>query len=234
MPGYILHVTEAEIICRLLRDQGIDLEESWIHTFKLGNLLPDTKRKTEKVTSHFWDPNTLERLAIPPDMERFYRKYKNQMQGPLMLGYKTHLQMDHDFVCDFWDTILEFQDDQGRRAELKKDITRVLVKKSGTVLPERVFFSDAFYYGDYTRMNRYFLEKYRLQAPVYEAGLFCPVEEVEVQELQAVLGELSMLTEKQTGEAETDLKVFSLKALEAFVEKEALESVRWMLEEHLV
>ena len=48
--------------------------DDWKRRFIAGNLLPDTKKKERKVTSHFWNPDTLEDMAIAPDLSRFFRQ----------------------------------------------------------------------------------------------------------------------------------------------------------------
>ena len=68
MPGYIMHMAEANLIMsKMQRKQTAE----WKRDFIAGNLLPDTKKKLAKVTSHFWDPATMDRMAISPDLSRF-------------------------------------------------------------------------------------------------------------------------------------------------------------------
>ena len=74
MPGYIMHMAEANLI---LKEIGSGKNDDWKRRFIAGNLLPDTKKKERKVTSHFWNPDTLEDMAIAPDLSRFLDKYEH-------------------------------------------------------------------------------------------------------------------------------------------------------------
>lgn len=78
MPGYILHLTEAKLILDELRKRGFSPDPAWVNAFMLGNLLPDTKKQKAKVTSHFWNPEHLQNLAIAPDLDRFFEKYEKE------------------------------------------------------------------------------------------------------------------------------------------------------------
>ena len=72
MPGYIMHLAEGRLLEEALCDRGFLKGERDLSLFQDGLLLPDTKRKKEKITSHFWNEKNLTRLAIPPDLELFY------------------------------------------------------------------------------------------------------------------------------------------------------------------
>lgn len=233
MPGYILHLTQAELVCRALKEQGIQLTDTWMNRFFLGALLPDTLRKTEKIKSHFWNPSDLDRLAIPPDLELFMAKYGERITGPVMQGYRMHLQLDAWYVQQFWDQILEFHDGQGHLAYLKKDIESVWLKVYKREISVADFFSSEYYYGDYSRMNGYLLKKYQLTIPVYEEGLDCPVEEVEPAGLRKVLRELQTLQSQSEVLGRQQLKVFRMDALEKFIAEKAAEAAREIGEEML-
>lgn len=221
MPGYILHLTEAKLICERLEKCGVNLNQRWKNLFYLGNLLPDTKRKTDKITSHFWDPKSTVRLAIPPDLTLFEEKYGAQVQGPLMLGYQTHLRLDADYVEDYWDHILEFRDASGNTAVLKQEITSVWLKLYQKEIPVDSFFSSEYYYGDYSRMNGALLHKFQLEIPVYEETLACPVSEVNPEDLREVLEELEILCGRADCGGQEELRVFCLKDLEQFIREKA-------------
>lgn len=217
MPGYIIHLTEAALICRTLQKSSQNLSDEWINLFQLGCLLPDTKRKAAKQTSHFWNPAHLNRQAIAPDLNIFYQKYGRHFSDPLMLGYRTHLKLDAFYVNQFWDTVLEFHDFKGADAVLSREIKTVYLKHFHKEIPVEQFFSEEYYYGDYTRMNGYFLNKYRLTLPVYEKNISCPVQEVNTEDLKEILYELKYLASHSGNSIPDTLRVFSLKDLEHFI-----------------
>lgn len=239
MPGYILHLTEASLILKELKQEGYHFSEEWINAFRLGNLLPDTKRKREKITSHFWNPDSLEQQAIAPDLHLFYKKYRSEkylsdFPAPVMLGYLAHLHLDACYVNSYWDTLLEFQDEKGHPQTLQKEIRKVWLKIRKTEIPVADFFSENYYYGDYSRMNAYLLHKYQLPVPTYDPNLFCPVEEVQVSDLQDVLQELQYLCDTVKPGAEKDLTVFDLPSLEQFIQETAIQIANQFMDEQLL
>ena len=97
MPGYIMHLAEGKIIQKLLAGTGL-LAEGAADLFEAGLLLPDTKRKKEKYTSHFWNDADMDKLAIAPDLGLFLAKYGSRLAEPVLLGYYAHLHLDWRFV----------------------------------------------------------------------------------------------------------------------------------------
>lgn len=217
MPGYILHLTEASLIIKELKQEGFLLSDEWTNAFLLGSLLPDTKRKKEKITSHFWNPGSLEQQAIAPDMQLFSRKYGCMLTGPVMLGYYAHLNLDACFVNTYWPSMWNFRDEKNHIETLQKNIRKVWLKKRQDMIPVTDFFSEKYYYGDYSRMNAYLLQKYRMPVPVYDPALSCPIEEVDFSDLKEVLAELQYLCDTVKPGAEKDLAVFDLASLEDFI-----------------
>ena len=74
MPGYVIHLAEAELILDKMRKLR-QTDDAFEQAFLTGTLLPDTRLKGEKRFSHFWDPDKLECLALGPDLTRFTDKY---------------------------------------------------------------------------------------------------------------------------------------------------------------
>ena len=93
MPGYVIHLAEAELILDKMRKLR-QTDDAFEQAFLTGTLLPDTRLKGEKRFSHFWDPDKLECLALGPDLARFTDKYGQRLNEPVMLGYLAHLHLD--------------------------------------------------------------------------------------------------------------------------------------------
>ena len=218
MPGYIMHLTEAKLICSKLREAGLPVSEKWEHCFQIGALLPDSKQRGEKQGSHFWNPASLDRLAIAPDLRLFHRKYGRDFTDPLMLGYRAHLQMDTAYVEEYWDKIVEFLDADGRPAVLRDQITTARIKKTGQMIPREDFFSRNYYYGDYSRSNCWLMEKYGIRLPAYDPAMTCPIEEVSIEDMRQILDELQELLLHCSLETVKDLRVFDPDSLTQFVE----------------
>lgn len=233
MPGYILHLTEAELIIHALKEEGWLLTDKWINDFRLGSLLPDTKRKKEKITSHFWNPADLEQQAIAPNLPIFLHKYADDLNSPMMLGYLAHLDLDACFVNSFWPSMWEFFDNEHHRQTLQKKIRLVVLKKSRKSIPVKDFFSSGYYYGDYSRMNAYLLDRYHLTVPYYKTITDFPVKEVQTEDLQDVLTELQHLCDTVQPGAEKQLAVFDLPSLESFIAETADQMASVLSEQYM-
>ncbi|MDO4491634.1 MAG: hypothetical protein Q4B85_11260 [Lachnospiraceae bacterium] len=233
MPGYILHLTEATMIIKELKQEGYPCPAEWCNAFLLGNLLPDTKIKKAKITSHFWNPEDLKYQAIAPDLSLFLEKYGTKLQGPLMLGYLSHLYLDACFVNSFWDSMWEFLDGENHPEILQEKIRFVHLKQKNQWIPVSDFFSSEYYYGDYSRMNAYLLHKYKPSVPVFDPALTCPITEVHMEDLHMVLGELQHLCDTLHPGAEEQLAVFDLPSLEAFISETALQMSLLLMEKYL-
>ena len=103
MPGYIIHLAEAELIIdRLLKEGNAALyTQEWQERFRRGCLLPDGSQDKEKEETHFWNVKNTDELVRLPDLELFIHKYwwKLICRGkyPEVYGYFVHLCLDRMF-----------------------------------------------------------------------------------------------------------------------------------------
>lgn len=222
MPGYIMHLAEGKLLEKALTDRGFLKGERDLSLFKDGLLLPDTKRKKEKITSHFWNPKDLDRLAIPPDLELFAQAYGKRLREPVFLGYWAHLHLDRLFVTEFWPQNFRFLDDAQEEQVLGEKIRKVYLIRKKISVPVQEFYSAEWYYGDYSRMNARFLEEYDLCVPEVIPGCADEIAETEEEDLYTVRQELLELC-RNSAKAEHGLKVFSPEDLDDFLKKTAAE-----------
>lgn len=221
MPGYILHLTEATMILKELQKRSVVLDPDSVNRFFLGSLLPDTKIKREKAGSHFWNPDRMEHLAIAPDLNRFVDAYGSACHGPEMIGYAAHLHLDHCFVEEYWRSVFSFLDEENKEAVLAKDITTVFLKEHGKSIEVSRLFSGEYYYGDYSKMNAYLMERFPITIPVFRELESFPITEVDPKDLIRVLSELKYLSETVQHGMEQQLSVFHLDTLLEFIKKTA-------------
>ena len=98
MPGYILHLTSARMLLDLFSaDDSLCSDCGMQNDFYVGNLLPDAG--SSKPASHFYDPEYLDRMIVWPRPGEFRRKYREQLEDPLYLGYYYHLYIDKAYIC---------------------------------------------------------------------------------------------------------------------------------------
>lgn len=228
MPGYIFHLTEAKLIIDGFEKNGMICSNQWKNDFLMGNLLPDTKKKPEKQKTHYWKEEDMKNWAIAPDVQYFYDKYKKYLdfEHPIELGYYSHLLLDYYFVNEFWESVFYFINDKGQKASLKEEVTHVYLKECNKKIPVDEFFSDTNYYGDYSRMNDYFMKRYKLSAPVLDLSKTTEIEEVSYVDLKMVLDELDSFVSTTKRNASDPLKVFSINGIETFVLNQAERFVK--------
>lgn len=233
MPGYVLHLAEAEIIMNVLAQHRADMEDlapDGRNRFRLGALLPDVLRGSAKERTHFWNPADKPLLAKAPDLSRFLTRYGTFMNTPEMLGYYVHLHLDARYVHEFWPRTFQLTDDEGRPCTRMDEVTQIhLLHRSRASVPASAFFSSAWYYGDYSRLNAYLLDRYHVTIPVYRDLTGFPVEEADPSLLCTVLSEIAELCRTCRPGEEKNLRVFTIDGLEEFLSETAQEAARELL-----
>lgn len=225
MPGYVMHLAEAGQILEKVRERT-EVSREWEQQFLTGTLLPDTRLRDEKRFSHFWNPGQLELLALAPDLSIFLNKYRQRLGEPVILGYLAHLHLDARYVSDYWPTVIAFYGAQGEPEVRKDKITDVEMNHLHKKVPVNNFFSPEYYYGEYTKLNGYFIDKYHLAVPEWEwIEGFC-MDEVRLEDMERVCRELSCLLRLYHAGDEKDIQIFDLDCLETFMTGVADEFVR--------
>lgn len=225
MPGFIMHMAESNLI---LNEIGNDKSEEWKRLFIAGSLLPDTKKRGKKLGSHFWDIHTIEDMAIAPRLDYFLKMYEKNLENPLVLGYYAHLHLDERFVNRYWpEQLVAFLDDEGRIKTKRKDITKVKILRTGQLVSRDTFFSDEYYYGDYTRLNDYFIEKYNIDLSFdYMDIPDCPIKEVRKEDLAEVIQQLELIGRTCKRSKGEEIKVFSRQGICEFLEETSKEFIK--------
>lgn len=217
MPGFIIHLAEATTLLNYMKKQP---DARWRQEFLLGNLLPDTRLGTEKLISHFWSPEHMGNIARAPKLERFLEKYGHRLNEPVILGYYAHLYLDEHYVDKYWPEILCFEDGSGRPEPRKAYIHQVELFEKGIKIPFDKFFTTEYYYGDYTRSNHWFVERYQIQPPEF-CLLDSRMDEVNPANLKRVLEELEDICRKGKMGDEKAMMVFELESLDGFIQRTA-------------
>lgn len=157
MPGYILHITAAQM---LFNKATTDLAFINRDSFQFGNLIPDSV--TDKTYSHFRHPSRQEKLMVYPDLDLFLNKYRQLLTDSSCMGYYFHLFIDRMYAKDYIPQIVSFHDKNGVEAFDRKEITHALIKRTKELVPIKTFFSDEYYYGDFTKLNTYLIQRFDL------------------------------------------------------------------------
>lgn len=219
MPGYILHLTAAHMVLDMLpKSSELHHNSKAQNDFLIGSLLPDAVK--EKTASHFRHPDGRGNIVEYPDLDLFLRKYRHLMGNSSCLGYYFHLYIDRRFFREYLPEIVEFMDYEGRMTIRVTEVAWVHIRRTGEKIPVREFFSDKYYYGDYTNMNTYLVKRYHLpiQPGVLDINAENPgIEEVDYADIGRVLDELQEYL-VVPADAINKLKVFDVEDLLKFLE----------------
>ena len=120
MPGYILHLTAAQMFLKTQKGQKFLKTKQDKNNFLIGNLLPDTTKI--KARSHFRDPKYHDRMIEYPETSWFIKKYKHLLSNSSVVGYLFHLYIDRRFFKS------------GKICLIKTDRTKII--KAGFFLRE--------------------------------------------------------------------------------------------------
>lgn len=215
MPGYVIHLVEAELIIRILQNKERRYSEKWKERFRWGSLIPDAD-KGVKANTHFWSIDTKINLKKIPNISNFKKKYSkelvNREKNPILFGYYAHLYLDRAFSVDYLKNNVELYDSAGNLVETLSEASTVKVRnKNG-----RTITADEFrevLHDDYTKLNKYFEYKYNIEMP--KQRIRCFVEELQRLSLQHIIEKYVKYKNEPVGDDE--LSILDKNALEEFL-----------------
>ena len=217
MPGFILHLTAAKM---LLDKFHIPVDRN---AFYIGSLLPDTTE--DKAISHFRDAQRRSKMVEYPEVDVFAEKYRTLLTESSALGYHYHLYIDRIFLKDFYPRVLKYLNADKVEEEERNKVVWAYICKTKEIVPVRQFLSEEYYYGDFTRMNRWLVDKYQLPLNLDPFVKNPGIEEVDYRKAEIVLGQLKSYM-NQSVEMINELKVFDIEELLIFLENAAAEWYR--------
>lgn len=237
MPGYIIHLTEAEYILKKmplgLRNNlpSGNLYQEWHDAFIYGVLLPDAAGKAVKRQTHFWNDKNLDDAIVVPDINQFLEKYAKNLKEPLMLGYLAHLHLDKIFFTEYFHSKVKFLDGNGTETSKREQVSNAWLEEQQRTVPPQTLFSDEYLYGDYTKLNGLLLQKHPLELPKVGHDVGNPFSmdvkilvERAYQEIDRYLKESAMVTGAPA--------LLNLESVECFMEV-AAQKFWEMVEEYL-
>ena len=209
MPGFILHITTAKM---LFDKYNMDVDQD---AFGVGNLIPDAV--SDKTFSHFRHPSRNKKLMVYPDMDLFLDKYQHLLSDSSCLGYYFHLYVDRIYAKDYIPQIVTFYDENGLEVSDRADITHALIKRTGELVPIKTFFSDEYYYGDFTKLNTYLINRFDLSTSLNKNVKNPGISEVDYADIAAIEKNLQEYLDVPE-DAVNELKVFEAEHLINFLE----------------
>ncbi|MEE1087253.1 MAG: hypothetical protein U0L05_08880 [Schaedlerella sp.] len=217
MPGYILHLAAAKI---LLDKYNISVNKN---NFYVGTLLPDAV--SEKSASHFRAKERSGKMVEYPELDVFSEKYGSLFNDSSVLGYYYHLYIDRKFFTEYYPRVLKYLNWKLEEETEKEKVVYACVLRTGEILPLKKFLSEEYYYGDFTRMNTWLVEKFQLPLHLNTQIKNPGIKEVDYRNVESVLGQLQGYLEVPAEEAE-HLRVFDKEDLIKFLENAAAEWCR--------
>lgn len=236
MPGYIIHLTEAELVLDLLRskkDLSVDINDQWAKLFLCANLIPDAVPKDNKKQSHFWDEKEMSNILVVPCIRKFLHKYKLNLQDPMLTGYFTHLYLDKVFYDDYFRQWIEFYNISNRQEQNAAQVSYAQIVKTGEIVSISRLFSEEYIYGDYTRLNNYFINHYNIQIPWDVSPNNILIEEARQYNLKNVFNELKMYLKKYPN-SQQELKIFTEESLDNFLVQTSQNVVDLLLDYFII
>lgn len=226
MPGYVIHMAEAsQIIDEISRIKGTPPDYEQTQQFLVGNLLPDTRLRSEKQYSHFWNEEELADIARSPDLKLFLDKYGDRLSDPVYLGYYSHLYLDSRYVECYWPREMKFFDSSGHEQKLRRNVSYVQILRTGEKVPLDRFFSSEYYYGEYSRLNSYYVKRYHLTVPDVKTVRNFQMDEVKLEDMDRICSNLHRLIDRSEWDSRGRLRVFDKDSLEAFIHETAMNFV---------
>lgn len=221
MPGYILHLTAAQMLLDMLPAYP-DLTNKFTsaNDFLIGNLLPDTT--SVKAASHFRNPIYRNKMMEYPDLAAFLDKYRHLLHDASCLGYYFHLYIDRAFFKDYIPQVATFFDAAGNITDIKKEVAMIYLKKQDCRVPLTDYLSENYYYGDYTKMNTYLTERYHIPLHLDTNVINPGIEEVNYSDVKNVLAELHSYLSVPAS-AVNDVTVFDVETLLKFLHEKTEE-----------
>ena len=113
---------------------------------------------------------------------------------------------------------MEFYNADGEITDMRDEIATVYIKKSRTSIPFSRYLTEEYYYGDYTRMNTYLVNRYCIPLDLNPNVTNPGITEIPYENVQQVLDLLHHFLSVPP-EAAQDLKVFPLEELLAALEQ---------------
>lgn len=194
MASAIIHLCVAKEVNKYLKMNENDLF--------LGAIAPDISKQIgeTKEISHFLDHTNEDDI---PNIERFIKKYRSELNKPFEMGYLIHLLTDKYWFRDYvYDFIERYTKDSG-----KKKVTYTAIRD--------------LIYNDYTNLNIKLIDKYNLGLDLFYSDYNLPqskITEIPVDKLDILIDKMGLIISESK---EEKTFMFDSKDIEIFIENSA-------------
>ena len=207
MPGFILHLTAGAMLVDESDNNPIFYYEDDVNKFFTGCVLPDVSKR--KWMSHFRNKEQKGKIMQVPDISLFMDMYGDKISNPLFLGYLFHLYIDYRFFTEYVPKVASFIDEEGNETAYIKGASHVHIKKLNKVITDAEYRSEEYYYGDYTRMNTYLVNRYNIPMNVFDDVDIPKIYGVDTQDFPDFVEKMKGYLKVSENEIE-NLKIFDI------------------------
>ena len=191
MASALIHICIAKEVNKYLNMNEYDLI--------LGSIAPDISKQIgeTKEISHFLDPTNEDDI---PNINRFLKKYRNDLDHPFTMGYFIHLLTDKYWFRDYLYQFIE----RYTKSNVKKRI-------AFTAMRDLI-------YNDYTNLNTDLIDKYNLSLELFYEEYREPmtkITEIPLDKLDILIDKMGLILEESKNDKNF---VFDIHDVEVFID----------------
>ena len=163
MASAVIHLCVAKKV-----NEKLKMDEKMI---ALGSIAPDISKQIgqTKVVSHFLDGQNEDEI---PNIDRFVKKYRNELNKPFEMGYLIHLLTDKYWFGDYVYNYISRYENKAGVSELTYTGIKNLI------------------YNDYTNLNINLITKYEPEIDIFMNEITYPesiITEIHIEDLPVIV-----------------------------------------------
>ena len=192
MASAVIHLCVAKKV-----NEKLKMDEKMI---ALGSIAPDISKQIgqTKVVSHFLDGQNEDEI---PNIDRFVKKYRNELNKPFEMGYLIHLLTDKYWFRDYvYNYISRYENKEG-----VSELTYTGIKN--------------LIYNDYTNLNINLITKYEPEIDIFMNEITYPesiITEIPIEDLPVIVEKMGLIIMESK---QNKTIVFNMNDIEKFVEE---------------
>lgn len=194
MASAMIHICVAKKVNEILRMDSTLLS--------LGAIAPDLSKQVGelKIASHFLDDNKEDSY---PNIDRFLKKYRSELNKPYEMGYLIHLLTDKYWFRDYvYEYIKNYKATKDKNAELSYTALKNLI------------------YQDYTNLNRDLIDEYNVDLYLFSNEFQYPkskITEIDCTKLPIIVEKMGLII-KESQKNKYPF-IFDLSDIKIFIEE---------------
>lgn len=255
MPSFMIHTISGE---KMLKKLNLQTEDRL--KFFISNLIPDTvdrkaydkykgeerrtrKQKIKRIT-HF--RTDYSKMFEYPNLEYYLSKYEQQTKEDInYLGYFFHLYTDYYYFSKYLPKIIVFYDKDHNISPKREENIFVELKNYNREIDHEAFWDnlgEESIYSDYSRLNKYLVNKYPLSFKpkelidyLKEGKYELHMEEINPKNAIDAIDKLEIIVNECLGKKEEQPRIFTIDQIENLIDETVntfLDKYGYLLEKY--